>query len=419
MNRTRPAALLVLVAALSACESAEIPTATVTQGEFVVEVETRGELAAVESRTVSRPRQGARQSAIVAMAPEGEVVAEGDFLMQFDTADVERDLAQKEAALENAQAKLAASRAQSLSRMAEIESQLLAQQYTYEQAKLRFAQMEYEAEARRREQELDLRKAELSLQEAKDRIESQRTVDAANLRTAEIEVQQAEVEVQRAREALEAQTLHAPIAGMVVYRTIWKSGSSGKVAVGDTPWPGQEILEIPDLSAMMVRTKVDEVDIHRVQTTQPAVITIDALDGLQLRGSVTRVATLAKQERGEISKTFDVEVLLEENDPRLRPGMTVLCRIEVERHADALSVPLEAVFEREGERVVWKMNGGSSATPVQLGTRNRNHVRVIAGVDPGDLVALRDPTVPLDDVGEALPGNTGGQAGSQAGNPGS
>lgn len=408
-------ALLLLLGGLVACEKAEIPTTTVTRGEFVVEVETRGELAAVESRTVSRPREGARQSAIIAMAPEGEIVAEGDFLVQFDTAEAERDLAQKESALENAQAKLAASRAQSISRMAEIQSQLLAQEYTYEQAKLRFGQMEYEAEARRREQELDLRKAELSLQEAKDRIESQRTVDAANLRTAEIEVQQAEAEVKRARDALAKQTLHAPIGGMVVYRTIWKSGSSGKVAVGDTPWPGQEILEIPDLTAMMVRTKVDEVDIHRIRTGQPATITIDALDGLELRGTVSRVATLAKQERGETTKTFDVEILLEENDDQLRPGMTVLCRIEVERHADALSVPLEAVFEREGGPVVWKMEGGANASPVELGARNRNHVRVLSGLEPGEVIALRDPTVPLDEVGEALPGVSKGNGGGGQG----
>lgn len=395
------------------CERAEVPTVTVGQAEFVVEVETRGELAAVRSRTVSRPREGARQSAIVALAPEGEIVAEGDFLVQFDTADAERDLAQKEAALENARAKLQAQRAQSASRMAEIESQLLAQQYSYEQSKLRFEQMQYEAEARRREQELELRKAELSLQEARERIVSQRTVDEANLRTAQIEVQQAEVEVQRAREALQKQTLHAPIGGMVVYRTIWKSGTSGKVAVGDTPWPGQEVLEIPDLTEMMARTKVDEVDIHRVRSGQPATVVIDALDGLQLRGSVTRVATLAKQERGETTKTFDVEILIEDHDPRLRPGMTTLCRIEVERHPDALSVPLEAVFQRDGQNIVWRMQGGAEATPVELGSRNRDHVRVISGLQAGDVVALRDPTAPVREIGEPVTGQQGAPNGGQ------
>lgn len=394
---------------LIGCETVELPTVEVERGAFIVEVSTRGELAAVESRSVSRPRDAAGQTAIVQLAPEGEVVAEGDFLVQFDTSEAERNLAQKEAALENAKAKLAATRAQASSRMAEIESSLRLQEYTHEQAKLRYEQMRYEAEARKREQELELRKAELSLDEARERIESQRAVDAANLRTSEIAVEQAQVELERAQDALTKQTITAPLAGMVVYKTIWKSGGRGKVAVGDSPWPGQELLEIPDLSAMMVRTKVEEVDINRIAVGQPATVTIDALDGLALKGEVTRVATLARQERGETNKTFDVEILLTDHDERLRPGMTVQSKIEVERHDDTLSVPLEAVFEQDERTIVW-LADGPTAREVNLGSRNDDRVRIVEGVDEGDRLVLRDPTQPLPDVGEELPGANGSDA---------
>lgn len=399
---------LTLLLALAGCAGEDVPTVTVERGPFVVEITTRGELAAVESRSVSRPRGASGQTAIVRLAPEGEVVAEGDFLVQFDTSEAERQVAQKEAALENARAKLSATRAQAASRMAEIESQLRLQEYTFEQARIRTEQMRYEAESRRREQELELRKAELSLAEARERIESQQTVDAANLRTAEIEVEQARTDVERAREVLEQQTIEAPIGGLVVYQRIWKSGGRAKVAVGDTPWPGQEILEIPDLSEMMVRTKVDEVDVNRVRVGQPATVTVDALDGLTLRGEVTRVATLAQRERGETAKTFDVEVVLTDHDERLRPGMTVQSQIEVERHDDALSLPLEAVFQEEDRTIVWRMDGKPTAIAVTLGARSDDRVRIVEGVEEGDVVALRDPTVPLPEVGEELPGSENG-----------
>ena len=405
---TRALVTLLLLTGVLGCEQRTLPTVAVERGNFVVEVPARGELAAVQSRTVSRPRDAAAQSAIVRLVPEGEVVQEGDFLVQFDTAEAERQLAQSEAQLENAQAKLAATRAQAASRLAEAQSQLLMQEFTHEQAKLRFEQMQYEAEARRREQELELRKAELSLEESRERIESQRAVDAANVRASEIEVEQARVQVERARDALADLSMTAPIGGLVVYKTIWKSGGRGKVAVGDSPWPGQEILEIPDLTSMMARTKVDEVDVNRLRVGQPAMVTVDALDGLQLKGEVSRVATLARQERGETAKTFDVEILLTEHDERLRPGMTVRCRIEVERHDDALSVPLEAVFEREDRTVVWRMDGGPTAVEVELGARSEDRVRIVAGVEEGDVVTLRDPTAPLPEVGDELPGRTSG-----------
>jgi len=396
--------LLLTAALLAGCETRTLPTVEVERGTFVVTVSSRGELAAVESRTVSRPREGGRQSAIVEMVPEGTIVEEGDFLLQFDTAEAERQLEQRRAELENARAKLAATRAQAASRLAEIESQLKLQEYTHEQAKLRYEQMQYEAEARRREQELELRKAELSLQEARERIESQRAVDAANIRTAEIEVEQARTAVTRAQEALERQTLTGPIGGLVVYETIWKSGGRGKVAIGDTPWPGQELIEIPDLDAMMVRTKVDEVDVNRVAVGQPAVVAVDALDGLRLDGEVSRVATLARQERGESTKTFDVEILLTDHDDRLRPGMSVQCEVEVERHDDALSVPLEAVFEREDRTVVYVVDGEPTERTVELGSRNEDRVHILDGLEAGEIVALRDPTEPLPEVGEDLPG---------------
>jgi len=391
---------LILGLLLVGCEKVEIPSTAVIRGEFVVEVSTRGELAAVESRTVARTREGWSQAAIVKLVPEGERVEEGDFLVSFDASDAERSLTEMVAVLDNARASLAATRAQSASRMAELESQLQTQLLNHEQAKLRLSQMQYEADARRKEQELEMRKAELSLEEARSRIESQRTVDAATLRKSEIEVEQAQANVDRAQKVLDAQTLTAPIAGLVVYKTIWKMGSRGKIAVGDQPWPGQEILEIPDLEQMMVRSKVDEVEVHRIALDQPVTVQIDALEGLKLRGHVSRIATLAARERGATKKTFDVEIVLDDTDERLRPGMTVGCLIETERHDDVLSIPLEAVFDRDGQPVVWVEGRARESTAVQLGARNADHVVVEEGLAEGDRVLLRDPTVEVETIGE-------------------
>lgn len=395
--------LVLALLLLSACEGDELATTVVERGEFVIDIETTGDLRAVNSRAVSRPRRGGWRSQIVSLAPEGSVVAEGDFLVQFDTAEATRDLEEKRNSLANAEAELASERATTTSSLAELESALQNREISYEQAKIRFDQMKYEAEIRRREQELELRKAELALQESRDKIESQRVVQAANLRKAELAVEQAKQEVAEQEKVLAALTLTAPTAGLVVYKEVWGPSGEAKVKVGDTPWPGQDIIEIPDLSQMMVQTKVNEVDIHRVSEGLEVEVTIDALADTTFTGKITSVATLAKREGNSEVKSFAVEVEVVGSDPRLRPGMTATCRIVVERVADAVYIPLESVFEEEGRTICYVVDGASQARDIVLGARNADHVIVQEGVSAGERVSLRDPNVPLEDVGGEPP----------------
>jgi len=394
------AGALVVAPRLTGCDRAELITTEVERGPLEVAIEARGELAAQNSKSITRPRRRRLRGQIVRMVDEGTVVEKGDFLVQFDASEAERELLEEKNAHENALAELATTQASSDSRMAELVSQVRTQEYSLEQARIRFEQMEYEAAVRRREQELELRKAELALEEARDRIESQRVVDEANLRKARIAVEQAAAEVAAAQEAVDSQTLTAPISGLVVYKEIWKGDAQGKVGIGDEPWPGQELLEIPDLGVMMVHTKVGEVDVHRIEIGQDVRIEIDALEGLTLRGEVKRVAALARgdeETQGE-TKSFEVEVLIDGHDPRLRPGMSALCSIIVQQFDDVLSVPLDAVFEEGGRPVVYVVDGGVEAREVLLGARNRDFVIVEEHLREGETISLRNPRTPLESL---------------------
>jgi len=404
----RPWLLLPLL--LAACATPELESVPVECGEFVIDIHTRGEVRAVEFREVSKPRKGGwSRSQIVQMAPEGSVVEEGDFLIQFDTAEAERDLAEKENELKDARANLATERATAASRMAELRSQLQNQEFSHEQARIKFEQMQYEAEIRQREQELELKKAELALQEAQEKIESQRIVDEANLRKAQLAVTQAEAELTKQQEVLESLTVTAPIAGLVVYKEIWNQGGGrAKVKVGDTPWAGMPLIEIPDLDEMMVQTKVNETDINRVGKGQRVSITVDALPDTTFSGEVTNIATLAKREGDSDVKNFDVEVRVEGTDPRLRPGMTAQCRVETARHPDVCWIPLEAVFEDEGETICWVVDGTADRRVIQLGPRNDDFVVVESGLEPDERVSLRDPTRALEEIGGDPPPESDG-----------
>jgi HlyD family secretion protein len=367
-------------------------TATARRGEFIVDIATTGQVEAVRSRNVSRKRIGRSWNAsqVVQLAPEGSVVKEGDFLVQLDMAETTTQLEEAKNALLNARAELARQTAESDSRLAELESAVLTQQYSHEQAKLRTEAMKFEAEVRRREQELELRKSELSLQEARDRLAAQHVIARAEHEKSEFSVRQAQLQVGQAEEALAAMTITAPEAGLVVYKTY----RQGKVKVGDQVWPGMDLIELPDLAQMQVRTRVNEVDVRQVAVDQEVIIRVDALDGQEIPGKVSRIATLARTEGEAKVKVFDVDVLVTGSAEELRPGMTAQCRIIVSRLADVVSVPLEAVFEREGQSVVFVVPGNGKPVPVTVGARSDDFVEIVTGLTGGEAVALSDPEKP-------------------------
>jgi len=371
---------------------ASLVTAVARRGELVVDVATVGQVEAVRSRSVSRQRTSFSWDAvqIAQMAPEGSVVAQGDFLVQLDQSSTSQQLEQVENSLLNARAELARRRAEIDQRLAELESARLNQEYGYEQTRLRYDLMAFEAEVRRREQELELKKAELSLREAGDRLAAQRIIAEAELAKAQYDVRNAEMQVAQAREALASLTITAPEPGLVVY----KSFRGGKLKVGDQVWPGMELIELPDLSQMQVRTRVNEIDVRRIAVDQEVVVAVDALAGREFRGRVTRIATLARSEGEAKVKVFDVDVLLEGEAGDLRPGMTAQCRIIVARLQDVVTVPLEAVFERDGGSVVYVVDGRMAPRPVVLGERSDDFVVIESGLEAGATVSLRDPQRP-------------------------
>ena len=214
---------------------------------------------------------------------------------------------------------------------------------------------------------------------------------------------------------LNSLTLTAPKSGMVVLQQIWGPNGREKVKVGSTPYRGMEIVSIPDLSVMQVKTQVNEIDVSRVKVGQQVVITFDALDGPTFYGTVTNVATLATTERGSDIKVFTVDVTIDGQDERLKPGMTAQCKIVTDKIDNVLSVPLEAVFDKEDTTVVFVKKGGFERRPVQLGAKNSDYVVIENGLEGGEEIALRDPTLPLEELGIEKKGSEGNGGGSKSG----
>jgi RND family efflux transporter MFP subunit len=378
--------------------STSLPVADVQSGTFIVSITETGELRATNSEGITAPRVRTNLQ-IVRLAEKGTMVEKGDTLLVFDGTELQKTIDEKEAEVEIARSNLQKSRASMESNMAQLRASLETSRSSYRQAELRLQQMQFEADIVKEEQQLALRQAEINLEQAKARIKQQAIIDSAEFVTLELRVQQALAELDKAREDLDKLTIIAPQPGLVVYKKIWKGGDYSEVRIGDQPWRGQALLELPDLSQMEVETSVSEIDVSRVKAEQRAEIVLDAFPEKTFTGEVTDVSTLARIDEdkpGEV-KVFDVVIRINEHDDILKPGMTVRAEVIVDTVADAMWVPLDAVFT-EGERsIVYRAGGGGfKKREVKLGTRNQNFVVVEEGLQAEDRVSLIDPTKPID-----------------------
>ena len=364
--------------------SYEIPTTSVANGEFVISLGANGTVDAKRAVTLSAPR--IRNLQITWLAPEGSTVEAGAPVVKFDAskqttdlADYESDLKIKLSALERAKQEYTIQ-----------EKQL---NLDLEKSRRNYDEKKHEAPRVAEEARLELELAELSFKAKLDQL-------TADVEKAEVEVQRARDKVEQGKRELDQMTLKTSIPGLVVYLEIWKGGTMGKVEEGDGPWPGQGLVNLPDLSEMIVNTAVSEVDANKVDTGQEVIVTLDAFPDRSYRGKVITKGTLArKKERGSKLNVFDVEVAIENADEDVKPGMSASCDVIIDRIESVVSVPLEAVFEREGQTVVFLKN--KKKREVTVGLRNDESIVITEGLEGDEEICLIDPT--LEEPG--LPGD--------------
>ncbi|NTW97916.1 MAG: efflux RND transporter periplasmic adaptor subunit, partial [Oscillochloris sp.] len=215
----------------------------------------------------------------------------------------------------------------------------------------------------------------------------------------------AEVAVKQAQRSLDLATLTAPFAATI---------SSIEMNIGE-PAEGSAIIAIVDLSSFHIDVPIDELDIAQVQPGQRVRISLDALPGAEIGGSVSRIAPQAiRSEQG--TTTYAVTVDLDKNSAGVRPGMTAVVAIITSEKSDALLVPRRAVrteggasyvlvFDPAGQPKAVISGGAASFEPastrreVTIGLSNSEVVEVLSGLSVGDEVLVQDVVSTFNPMG--------------------
>ena len=208
----------------------------------------------------------------------------------------------------------------------------------------------------------------------------QRAVDARD--AADRRIAQGRAETTRARDQLAKTEITAPIDG-VVTRLDVEEGEM--VVIGVQNQPGTILMTVSDLSAINAEVKVAEADVMRIAAGNSATVTFEAIPGKRYRGNVIEIGASALPQVGAqaAAREFRVRVRLDDADASLRPGLTCDAEILVATRNNILTVPLQAVVERNGQTGVFVVSDATATfTPVQTGIIGGLDIE-ITGVEEG------------------------------------
>ena len=247
------------------------------------------------------------------------------------------------------------------------------------------------AERARREHERQRDLQARNLITRKDFEESRITLSLAENDSAIFEARAANL-----RDKLTKTVIRAPHDGTLLLRDL----TEGQVITSAAAQNGGTLLgEVADLSAQMVRTNINEIDVARLKVGDNANVRIDPLRNVTMTGTVRRIATSANESQTDRTRVFPIDVVLDASDPRLRPGMSATITFTLARVEGATAVPLSAVFTTaESVRYVFiRKNEVFEVRPVEIGIADTRRVQVLSGLEAADEVAL---TRPLEFHGE-------------------
>jgi len=236
----------------------------------------------VSSYAVTVPRLAAGQAGasnqlvVVRLVASGTLVRKGDLLVEFDRQGQLKTARDREAEYRDFLQQIRKKNAEQRVAKAKRETERLAAQNAVRVAELDIVGLDMlpKIQAEKKQQALEEAraryKAVLKTQTLKDRVE------AADLRMVEIQRDRSLNAWRNAQRNAERMLIVSPIDGLVVLKSIWKSGTMAVVQEGEEVRAGIPILDVVDASAMRVRALVNQADVERLTVGQPAIVTLDS-----------------------------------------------------------------------------------------------------------------------------------------------
>jgi HlyD family secretion protein len=388
--------LIVFSRLTSAKKQADFYTAVI-KDDFEIAVTTAGELKAENSIDIKGPDiapRGEMRSMdirIQDLVPEGTEVKEGDYIAQLDRSDFENTLKDVLDRLDQLKVTLDMKLIDTSVTLSAYRNDILNQRYIVQEDSITLVNSKYESPA-------IIREAEINFYQAKYTLGNRLRKYALNVAYAKFQVEVQRVNIGRMtrrkndyEDVLKSFTITAPSPGMVIYRKDWR-GNKRKTGSMINSFD-RVVATLPDLTSMMSRIYISEIDINKIKPGQKANVVIDAFPKKSFSGTVSSVANIGDKLPNSDSKVFEVLIKINGTDPLLRPTMTTGNKVIISTFKDVTYIPTECVQAGiDSIPFVYTRNGTKQI--VLLGQSNEKYVIVEKGLNPREKLYISTPQHP-------------------------
>jgi len=432
---------VVLIAGMSiACASlsqlmnlqksgSSIPTARVVREPVEVKIYTIGELRPARTAMIVAPPVAGGTLQIVHIVKTGTRVNERDVVVEFDPSEQEYALEQSQSQLDEADQQIKKMKADQAVRVAQEAVSLMAAQFNVRRAELTCMGNELLGTIEARKNVISLEEARRRLEQLQRNIKSRASSDQADLAVQMVGRTRAMMGMKLAQQNIDNMILRAPISGIVMLGQNLESlmSASGSISIssgmdipeyreGDQAYAGRLVAQIQNMDQMEILSKVTEIDRGSLNPGQPIDAWVDSRPLKKFTGKIKSLAGSASSSAGAYSyldylealstRSFDATFELDPNGEQINPGVTTRVMVRGTNVNDALSVPRQALFQKEGKPVVYVRHAENwEAREIQIKYLTESRA-VIEGIAEGTEVALVNP--------ELQKGKTAGKAGPLA-----
>lgn len=250
--------------------------------------------------------------------------------------------------------------------------------------------------------ESDVNQAEMALERTSRKAKADVVQAEAGLKAKESEFEREKDKLKKNEEQIAKTKIYAPADGLVIYATSAKTqgfrGSQEPLIEGREVREQEELIYLPTATAVKAVVKIHETSLQKVKPGLPVVVTIDALPGKTFTGRVEKIAPLPDGQMIWMNpdlKVYNTEVYLESEGDYLRTGMSCKAEIIIEEYDDVIYIPVQAVLRVGGEPTVYVQKGGEfEPRKVKIGLDNNRMIRIIEGLQAGEVVLLTPPLSP-------------------------
>jgi HlyD family secretion protein len=271
---------------------------------------------------------------VVRLAQAGTFVKQGDLLVEFDRHTQQRSARDREAEYRDILEQINKKRGEQLAARAMRDAQLKQTDNEVRIAELGVLGNELVAKTTAEKNVQTLEEAKARLAQLKKTFELRRRVEDAELRILDVQRQRAENAWQHAQNNAERMRIVSPLDGLVVLKSIWKSGTMAEVQEGEEVRAGIPILDVVDPSAMRVRVNANQADVEGLATGQAARITLDSFPSRTFTGRLSQLSPIATTSSlSPRVRTFVAWFTIDGKDDHLLPDLAVA--VEVTRGGSA------------------------------------------------------------------------------------